>query len=363
MHRPRVKPEHLPYRSVDGSVRIGGEIYGLAAEIDDPVGLAWEALSLMDGHRSVDEIAGRLRARFPGLRSREATEIMNVLIGSGYVEDAAASPPDELTQRERDRYSRSQAYFRHVDLRPGGHGWEAQVRLKDARVVLLGLGGTGSHAAWALAASGVGSLHCVDSDHVELSNLNRQVLYTQEDIGLPKADAAVERLRAANSDITVTGEHRRISDMEEVAELIEERDVLALCADEPRGEIRVWASQACTAAGLPWVGGGYDGPLVTVGVFGPGGSCYECLSAGEANRLVESRPVNLGHTGVIAPSAGVSGSLVAEAVIASITGIPSVPPGYIYGVNLIAPDHHVYVRHPPRGDCACAGWDRPGIGS
>jgi molybdopterin/thiamine biosynthesis adenylyltransferase len=335
-------------------VRIGGEIYGLAAEIEDPLGVVWECLSLMDGRRTADEIARRLRGSFPGLRSPEAVEIMNTLIGSGYVEDAAARPPEDLTPRERDRYSRSHAFFRHVDLRPGGHGWEAQIRLKSARVALLGLGGTGSHAAWALAASGVGSLHCVDGDRVELSNLNRQILYTQEDVGRPKADAAVERLQAANSDITVTAERRRITAAHEVTELIGGRDVLALCADEPRGAIRVWTSRACLAAGVPWVGGGYDGPLVTIGVFGPGGPCYECLSAGEAARRIGSPPVNLGGPGVIAPSAGISGNLVAEAVIASITGIPGVPPGYIYGVNLIAPDHHVYVRHPHRAGCACA---------
>jgi molybdopterin/thiamine biosynthesis adenylyltransferase len=354
VRRPRVKPEHLPYRSADGRVRIGGDIYGLAAEIEDPYGLVWEALSLMDGQRTADEITQRLQADFPDLRSFETSEIMETLIGSGYVEDAAATPPEELSQRERDRYSRSHAFFRGVDLRPRDHGWEAQIRLKAARVVLLGLGGTGSHAAWALAASGVGSLHCVDADRVELSNLNRQILYSQEDIGRPKAEAAIERLQAANSDITVTGERRHVTALDEVTELIEGRDILALCADEPRGAIRVWASRACAAAGVPWVGGGYDGPLVTVGVFGPGGACYECLTAGEAARRIERAPIDLGGPGVIAPSAGVSGNLVAESVIASITGITGAPPGYIYGVNLIAPDHHVYVRHPPRADCACA---------
>ncbi|WP_204018653.1 HesA/MoeB/ThiF family protein [Sphaerimonospora thailandensis] len=355
MRLPRVKLEHRPHRYDDGTIRIGGEVYGIAAEIEDPYGWVWTALSLMDGTRSPGQIAERLSDAHP--KVPDAASIVEQLVASGYVEDVAAMPPGELEERELDRYSRNHAFFRAVDLAPRGHGWEAQLRLKTARVVVLGLGGTGSHAAWALAAAGVGAIHCVDPDLVELSNLNRQILYCEDDVGRPKADAAVARLRTVNSDITVTGERLRISSREDLGDLITGCDALALCADRPDGHrIRVWANRACAAAGIPWAGGGYNGPLVTVGMFAPGvGTCYECLSAGEEARRRPRTPVDLGGPGAIATSAGLSGQLVAHAVLGLLTGVPLPPVGTIQGVNLVAPDHHVWVRHPPRPDCPICG--------
>ena len=294
----------------------------------------------MDGTRSHDEIIERLRLAHPELPDPES--IVEQLTATRMSEDAAAVPPAGLSERERDRYSRNHAFFRTVDIVPRGHGWETQLRLKSARVVVLGLGGTGCHAAWALAAVGVGTIHCVDPDLVELSNLNRQVLYGEGDVGRPKAEAAVARLRTVNSDISVTGERRHIGSRRELDELIAGYDALALCADRPTGhDIRVWANRACAAAGIPWAGGGYNGPLVTVGCFAPGaGACYECLSSGEEARRHPDTPVDLGGPGVIATSAGVSGQLVAHALLGLLTGVPVPPVGTIQGVNLIAADHH-----------------------
>jgi len=357
---PRVKRRHEPHRFEDGTVRIGGEIYGLAAEISDPTGGAWAALSLMDGTRSPDDVAEAVCRRLPGVSASQAARIVAALIASGHVEDAAAPAPGELTERERTRYDRSRAFFQQVDLVPGRQGWDAQVRLRAARVVVLGLGGTGSHAAWALAASGVGRLHCVDADVVELSNLNRQVLYTEDDLGRAKADVAVGRLRRLNSDIEVTGERRVIGSEADLLSILAGADVLALCADEPREPgIRIWANRICARAGVPWVGGGYNGPLVTVGTFAPGrGACYECLAAGEARRRRPGLPVDLGGPGVVAASAGLSGHLVAHSVISLITGVPEPAIGTVVGLNLIAPDQHVWVRHPPRPGCPVCGIQR-----
>jgi molybdopterin/thiamine biosynthesis adenylyltransferase len=365
----RVKPEHEPYRLADGRVRIGGGIYGIAAEIPDADGVVWAALRAMDGTRSVDAVVAHLRGVFPWLSTRDAEALVGQLVGSGYVEDVGAGVPEVLSSRERERYSRSQAYFRWVDLQPRVHGWEAQLRLRGARVLVLGVGGTGSTAAWALAASGVGRLHCVDADVVELSNLNRQILYSEDDLGRPKVDVAVARLRRLNSDIEVTGERQRVTSPADLEKLLVGYDVLALCADEPRGDdgigIRVWANRACRAAGVPWVGGGYHGPLVTVGTFVPwGGVCYECLTASEHERQLAMAPrdeesarfmMRLGGPGVMAASAGISGHLVAQAVTALITDAPELPTNCIYGVNMVAPDHHFVSRFPARPDCPVCG--------
>ncbi|MEV4621417.1 ThiF family adenylyltransferase [Asanoa sp. NPDC049573] len=134
---------------------------------------------------------------------------------------ALDAAPDSavLSNRERERYSRGRLFYRWIDLRPGATGWEPQLLLRAARMVVAGLGGTGGAAASALAASGVGRLHCVDSDTVEVSNLNRHLLYTEADLGRSKVDAAVERLRALNPDIVVTGERLAITGVDDLAGL------------------------------------------------------------------------------------------------------------------------------------------------
>jgi molybdopterin-synthase adenylyltransferase len=349
MRLPRVKPEHVPYRLDDGTVRLGGVLYGIAAEIADADGSAWTALTLMDGTRTREEIVAALRSRFAGLTREDADDIVATLLSSGHVEEADPSFCAVLSEREKERYRRNRDYFRWVDLTPRDHGWESQVLIKNARVLVLGLGGTGSHAAWALTAAGVGRLHLVDPDVVELSNLNRQLLYTEADLGRPKSEVAAERLRAVNTDVEITAAASAVDGPEPLARLVGGFDVLALCADQPRepAGIRTWANRVCAAAGIPWVSGGYNGPLVSVGVFGPGGPCFECVRAG-----IPSRPgADYAFPGVTSASAGLSGQLVAHDVLALITGLLFTPPGYFHGLTLLDPDGHVYARHPARPGC------------
>jgi molybdopterin/thiamine biosynthesis adenylyltransferase len=219
-------------------------------------------------------------------------------------------------------------------------------------------------AALALAASGIGRLHCIDADTVELSNLNRQALYTEDDLGKPKADAALPRLRQLNSDIEITAERLEIASQDDCAAAVAGCDLFALCADEP-DDLRIWANRACLAAGVPWVDGGYHGPLVTVGVYVPGtGACWECLRAGELARLdlpagdsedlVRGMPRAPGHPAT-AVSAGLSGQLVAYLAMALLTGTSQVTPGTVYGINLMVPGDQVVIEHPRRSGCpACA---------
>jgi molybdopterin/thiamine biosynthesis adenylyltransferase len=259
-----------------------------------------------------------------------------------------------------------------MDLTPRTGPWETQLRLREARVLLIGVGGTGGHAAQALVASGVGHVHCVDPDVVELSNLNRQPLYREPDIGHPKVAAAVATLRALNSDVTVTGERREVRGPEDLTDLMSAPtstsahayDLLVLAADRPEA-LRRWANRACLTAGLPWVDAGYRGPLVTAGVYVPGqGACWECLRDGEIAR----RDLRLGpgqDPEVASPrmpwnpasavTAGLSGALLAHAALALLTGVPAMEPGFRFGVNLMLPGDPVHQRTPRRPDCPACG--------
>ncbi len=364
MLRPRVKPEHAPYRIAGNKIRIGWISYGIAAEISDPGGWVWTMLSAMDGSRDVTAIIEHVRSVHPEQPVGILRQGVGQLLASGYVEDAAGPVPANLTERDLMRYDRAVGFYRWLDLTPRASSWEPQSRLRDARVTILGVGGTGGIAALALAASGVGHLHCVDPDEVELSNLSRQVLYAEEDIGAPKAATAADRLARLNRDIKVTAERMAATRMEDVLALAEDCDVFLLTADRPP-ELRVWANRACLAARRPWVYGGYHGPLVQAGVFVPGeGPCWECNA-----RTLDDRNARIGgHTedspqrraamfrAVGATSAGLSGYLAAHQVVSLLTGIPPTVPGQVSMVNLTAIDASQVFSEPPHPECgACAG--------
>lgn len=363
---PKVKPEHAPYRIAGGKLRIGGVSYGLAAEISDPDGWVWTMLTAMDGSRGLQEIVEHVRAAHPGQPAEILRRGAEQLMASGYIEDAAGPVPASLTARDLLRYDRAVGYFRWLDLTPRGSSWEPQARLRDARVTVLGVGGTGGVAAMALAASGVGHLHCVDPDEVELSNLSRQVLYTEDDIGRPKADSAVARLRRLNSDIEVTGQRMTVMSTADVLGLAGDCDVLLLTADRPP-EVRTWANRGCLEARRPWVDAGYHGPLVQCGAFVPGeGPCRECTRLAMRDRDAElganphddtERGAAVGHA-VGAASAGMSGYLAAHLVIGLITGVPPVTPGRVETMNLAALDAPLVCDDPPHPDCPACGGSR-----
>ena len=210
MIKPRIKPEHAPYRVAEERSESAGCHYGIAAEISDPDGWVWTMLTAMDGSRDLAEIVEQVHSAHPAQPVDVLRRGAEQLVSSGYAEDAAGPVPANLTDRDLLRYDRAVGFYRWLDLTPRASSWEPQSLLRDARVTVLGLGGSGGVAALALAASGVGRLHCVDPDDVELSNLSRQVLYTEADIGKPKADSAITRLRQLNSDIEITGQRTEL---------------------------------------------------------------------------------------------------------------------------------------------------------
>lgn len=320
-------------------------------------------LNAMDGSRDVPAVIEHVRSVHPEQPVDMLRQGVDQLLASGYVEDAAGPVPANLTERDLQRYDRAVGFYRWLDLTPRTSSWEPQSRLRDARVTILGVGGTGGIAALALAASGVGHLHCVDPDDVELSNLSRQILYTEDDIGAPKAATAAARLSRLNGDIDITAQRMAATRMNDVLALTEDCDVLLLTADRPP-ELRAWANRACLASKRPWVYGGYHGPLVQAGVFVPGeGPCWECNA-----RTLDDRNARIGgHTedspqrraamfrAVGATSAGLSGYLAAHHVISLLTGIPPVVPGQVSMVNLTAIDASQVFSEPMHPECeACA---------
>lgn len=361
MHRPVVKRAHDPVRFPGGRIRIGSVQYGVGAEIEDPTGVVWRTLELMDGTRSSSAIAEILTT--DGVEPQDAADLVEQLCGSGHVIDADAPPVAGLNQRQRERYTRNENFFQWIDVTPRDHALYHQGTLDRSRVVVLGAGGSGSHVATSLVCAGVGHLTVVDFDNVALSNLNRQILFTEHDIGQPKVPAAVERLRAMNSDVVVEGVEARIESAETARRLIETADFVLLCADVPHPDVQLWTNDAAHAVGIPWSVCFYAGPTLMTGIFVPGSTpCYRCLLAsgpsplkaasgdrGEA--LYGATDIN----GVIAPTAGLAGQFGALEAIYFLTGLAPQTVGRLFHQNLMIYEHSYYVIPEAQSDCLQCG--------
>ena len=224
--------------------------------------------------------------------------------------DAPAPEPSvdgPFSQAELGRYSR------HLLLREiGGTG---QRRLKSARVLVVGAGGLGSPALLYLSAAGVGTIGVIDHDEVGNSNLQRQVLYRDADIGKPKVFAAEAALRALNPFITVKPYHRRLT-AEIAADLIAEYDlVLDGCDDF---ETRQRVNHACVATGKPLISAAISQWEGQISLYHPasGGPCLACLfpkapAPGLAPTCAEG--------GVMAALPGILGTMMAAEAIKEIT--------------------------------------------
>jgi molybdopterin/thiamine biosynthesis adenylyltransferase len=354
MQRPCIKHDHLPVRVGEDLVQIGGSIPGIAGVIKDPDGWVWALLILLDGTRTVDRVVADLVHRFPHHPQADVREAIDDLWAAGHLYDAAESPPSALTWSQLERYSRAQALWQWMDLTPRVGSWEVPIALRNAKVAIVGVGGVGCIAALALATSGVGQVHLVDEDVVELSNLGRQILYTQTDIGTPKVTAAARRLRAHNSDVEITGEQLTIDGPTRLRRLADDCDILVMAADTP-SEIRTWTNTACLAGGRPWVHSGYHGPLLSAGWFRPGtGPCYECARAETATPAITTgpRPAGPAMAAASAVSAGFAGLMAAHATMSLITGVPALPENGELWLNLCTWETSV-VTAPEPGCPAC----------
>src|SRR3954452_19628484 len=149
-----------------------------------------------------------------------------------------------FTDEEIERYAR------HLVLREvGGAG---QQKLKAASALIVGAGGLGAPAALYLAAAGIGTLILADPDEVDRSNLQRQVIYTEDDVGRPKVEAAADRLHALNPHVFVAG-YNGAFDPTTADELVDGVDVVLDGTDS--FETRYWVNEACVRHGKPLVSG------------------------------------------------------------------------------------------------------------
>lgn len=215
-----------------------------------------------------------------------------------------------LTNEETVRYAR------HLSLK--GFGLGAQEKLKQGRVLVIGAGGLGCPALLYLAAAGVGRIEIMDADTVDVSNLQRQVLYRTEDAGRPKAEAAAERLRALNPLIEIVPFATRFARDNALERL---RGVDLVVDGSDNFATRYLVNDACVLAGKPFVYGAIQGFEGQVSVFNwKNGPTYRCLFPEPPE--ADSVP-NCAEAGVLGVLPGLIGTLQATEAIKLLTGLGS----------------------------------------
>jgi bacteriocin biosynthesis cyclodehydratase domain-containing protein len=288
--------------------------------IDDPPRWAESFMRALDGRRELPEIAATLRAAGAHVALSDLRAALSQLDALGLLDDAVDDRL--LSDTARERYDRQLRYFSER----GGTGESAvrrQLRLGEATVVVLGLGALGGIVAHQLAAAGVGTIVAVDGDTVELSNLNRQMLYSETDIGRAKTDVAAERIRTLNSQISFRAVPQWLEGPSDVTAAVEGSDFVVDAVDSPPHEIERWVNDACFGLGIPYIGMSHYPPWIRVGpTYVPGETgCYRCqeLEWRARDPLFDVRSAR--EPAALAPTATAVGGLVAMETVHYLTSL------------------------------------------
>ncbi|MBS0382645.1 MAG: molybdopterin-synthase adenylyltransferase MoeB [Proteobacteria bacterium] len=253
---------------------------------------------------------------------------------------------------DEDFYDR---YSRHLRLSEVGEA--GQRKLESARVVILGAGGLGSPSAFYLAAAGVGTLVIADDDVVERSNLQRQILHTDDRIGVSKLDSAAHALQALNPRVRIEGLPERVTSMN-VEALLEDADVVLDGADN--FPVRYLLNDACVKLGKPLVYGAVQRFQGQLSVFDAGrqrgkAPCYRCLFPQPP--APEDAP-NCSEAGVLGVLPGVIGMLQATEAIKLILGIGEPLAGRVLMFDALSMRFHE-TRLAPDPECPVCAAGRP----
>ncbi len=239
-------------------------------------------------------------------------------------------------------------YSRHILLPE--IGIEGQERIRAASVLIVGAGGLGCPAALYLAASGVGRITLADPDEVDLTNLQRQILYRTADVGLSKTVAAHAALMRINPEVSVITMPARLEGGA-LQHAVSAHDVVLDCSDN--FATRHAVNRCCVMQRRPLVSGAairFDGQLAVFDARNADSPCYACLYAEDS----DPEEANCALMGIVAPLAGVVGSLQALETLKLIAQAGTVKTGQLLLIDALQGDMRT-VRIPRDPDCSVCG--------
>ncbi len=333
MNRPRIKRTTERMESPDGDLYLMRSAIGDDIQIEQPDEDGRRLIFALDGTRSREDLVDEFG-------EQAVDDVLDQLGMLGVVEDA--SDDDLIDDEVIARFDRQLRYF--SDVSPGPTPSQCQGKLESAKVAVLGVGGLGGWSALALSCCGIGEMLLVDFDRVELTNLNRQVLYGEADIDRLKAEAAAERLVSFNSRMRLEVVTTRLESEAEISAVIEGYDIVIDAIDWPAHDVEHWVNAACFAAGIPFIAMSHSPPIARVGPFYIPGmtGCYSCQEIAYRRSyelfdvVVEQLRAKASPAATLGPACALIGGQVALDVMHHLTGLaqPStLGVGHIYDLR------------------------------
>ena len=312
--KPAIKSV-TPVTFLDGAAYFSH--WGSRTEIPDPDGAVKDILTMCNGRMTALEIGTEVARVHPQWQVTDVLAALSALSAAGFLENNQFKPTDVLDAYSMRRWDRNLSFF-EVFANMGRSKFELQRSILDTKVVLLGVGGLGSHLLMDLAAVGVLDIRIVDFDTVDLSNLNRQITYTEADIGRVKIEAASERVRAFSPRMKVDPVRKRISSADDVRDLVAGYDVAISVVDRPTMTIHKWVNAGIAAAGVPTIFGGVDSARALYYTVLPGQSgCVECWT----RSAVQADAINGKLLGAYAESAFEGDNAAFGPLVTVLTGL------------------------------------------
>jgi molybdopterin/thiamine biosynthesis adenylyltransferase/rhodanese-related sulfurtransferase len=234
-------------------------------------------------------------------------------------------------------------YTRHIQLPQVGA--QGQTTLKNAHALIIGCGGLGAPVSLYLAAAGVGTITVVDGDTVELSNLQRQITFVENDVGCNKAQRTQQRLQDLNSDITVHAITEHL-DKSNASALIAVASIVLDCTDSFNA--RCLINEACREFNKAWVYASLYQFSGQCAVFTPIGPCFNCLFSAPANNAP-----NCNVAGVLGALPGLMGTIQANEALKYLLGLDGLLESKLLLIETSTMDFQTLVIHSDPGCSSC----------
>jgi bacteriocin biosynthesis cyclodehydratase domain-containing protein len=356
MQRPRLKRTTQRMEAPNGDIYLLRASAGADVHIENPDPAGRRLLAALDGTRTEEELVEEFGVDEVGDLLAQFEEL-------GVVDDAADD--DGIPEAVVERLDRQLRYF--SDITTGPTAAECQERLASARIAVLGVGGLGGWVALNLACCGIGEMLLLDFDRVELSNLNRQVLFSETDIGRLKAEAAAERLADFNSAIKLEPRVQRLDSEAAISETIAGYDLVIDACDWPARDIERWINSACFEARIPFISMGHFPPVARVGpLYVPGMTgCFACQEIAY-RRTFPLYDIAMDQQGdarspaaTLGPACSLIGGQVGLDIMHYLTGLArpaTLGVGHTYDLRTMAIDREPVV---PEASCSVCGGMQP----
>ena len=267
-------------KSIVEYCRIEGKIYffnqpGTAIEMEDPSGFIELVCKCMDGKLTFNQIQNSLSTTHP-YECLYLESLLGALDDEYLLEDVVSNYPSRMNDHELERWSRNIEFF-GSHCKANNNKFSFQEKLTSTKVVIFGLGGVGSNVLYQLSALGINNITAVDFDIISLSNLNRQIIYHETDIGQFKTDIAKNRISEFYKNSKLNFITKKISSSVEIENIIVNHDFVIVAIDDPRDKIIDWFNVACINQNIPFLCGSLDSKLVMCYTIIPQKTgCVEC---------------------------------------------------------------------------------------